>query len=167
MNIWLISDTHFGHENIIKFCNRPYTTVREMDEDLIEKWNSVVKQGDLVYHLGDVYLKASKGYIESILRRLNGNKRLILGNHDNGKDQILQRFFQSIDVSIALRDFKLHLTHYPIHSESIKPGYKNIHGHIHEKHVMLNKFIRDGNYRNISVEQIGYTPINIKEVKIG
>lgn len=63
-NIWLVSDTHFNHSNIIKYCNRPYQSVSEMDWDMVEKWNSVVKPNDHVYHLGDVYMKASKGYIE-------------------------------------------------------------------------------------------------------
>ncbi len=155
-NIWLISDTHFNHSNIIKYCDRPYSSTSEMDWDMVEKWNSVVKENDHVYHLGDVYMKASKGYIENLLSKLNGKKRLILGNHDNGQDQILHRHFEKI---MLWRNFdKVVLSHIPLREESI-PGKNriNVHGHIHQ-----NKS-PDGPYKCVCVEQINYTPINLEE----
>lgn len=81
MTIWFSSDTHFGHENIIKYCDRPFKNVDHMNEVIIDNWNSVVSPGDTVYHLGDVAL----GQIDKSLAcvsRLNGYKILILGNHD-------------------------------------------------------------------------------------
>lgn len=164
-NIWITSDTHFNHSNIIKYCNRPFHSVREMDEILIENWNKVVKPTDKVYHLGDVYMKASKGYIESILQRLNGRKRLILGNHDVGKDQILQRYFEKISV---WRDFKDHgvlLTHIPLHKDSIIRERINVHGHIHQRHVLTSTGSKDKNYFCACVEHTNYTPINIEEIR--
>ena len=156
-NIWLISDTHFNHANIIKYQNRPYNSVSEMDWDMVEKWNSFVKPNDHVYHLGDVYNKASKGYIENILQHLNGKKRLILGNHDNGQDQILHRHFEKI---MMWRVFdKVVLTHVPLREDGI-PGKDriNVHGHIHANPSPK------GPYRCVCVEQINYTPINLEEV---
>lgn len=156
-NIWLISDTHFNHENIIKYCSRPYKTTTEMDWDMVEKWNSVVKPNDHVYHLGDVFMNAPKGYIENLLSQLNGKKRLILGNHDNGQDQILHRHFEKI---MLWRNFdKVTLSHIPLREESI-PGKNriNVHGHIHQ-----NKS-PDGPYKCVCVEQINYTPINLEEI---
>lgn len=161
--IFVISDTHFNHSNIIKYCDRPYWTKdgypnsSEMDWDMVGKWNSVVSPNDHVYHLGDVYMKASKGYIEHILSSLNGKKRLILGNHDNGQDQILHRYFEKI---MLWRNFdRFVLSHIPLRNESIPGNRINIHGHIHN-----NKSPTD-QHRNVSVEQINYTPINLDEIK--
>ena len=118
--IWVTSDTHFGHSNIIKYCDRPYNGTQEMDWDLIDKWNSVVNDGDIVYHLGDVYMNSSKGYMQNILGKLKGRKRLILGNHDNGKDQVLQNFFQKISIWRMFPEFGLLLTHVPVHESTLK-----------------------------------------------
>jgi len=85
-NTFIISDTHFSHENILTFNRedgqkvRPgFSSFEEMDEYIVNKWNSVVKPQDKVYHLGDVVMK--KRYID-VVKRLNGRKRLIMGNHD-------------------------------------------------------------------------------------
>lgn len=79
--IWFTSDTHWGHFNVIKYCNRPFTSVEEMDETLIENWNKAVGITDTVYHLGDVSLGLSP--VELISPRLNGIKKLVPGNHDH------------------------------------------------------------------------------------
>lgn len=156
-NIWLVSDTHFNHANVIKYCDRPFDTTKEMDWFMVEKWNAVVKPNDHVYHLGDVYMNASKGYIDNLLSKLNGKKRLILGNHDNGKDQILLRHFEKI---MLWRNFdKVVLTHIPLREDSIPGGNRiNVHGHIHQ-----NKS-PNGPYKCVCVEQINYTPINLEEI---
>lgn len=162
-DIWVISDTHFNHTNIIKYCDRPFKTSREMDEALITNWNNVVKPQDKIYHLGDVYMNANKEYIESILQRLNGHKRLILGNHDNGKDQILQRYFEKISIERYFKEFGLHLTHIPLHKDSVKgvkDGGINVHGHIH------NTPAPKGPYKCVCVEQINYTPVHIEELRV-
>lgn len=79
--IFLIGDCHFGHRNIIRYCNRPFKDVEDMTEKLIANWNSVVGNNDIVYVVGDFALCGKQKIIE-IGRRLNGRKRLILGNHD-------------------------------------------------------------------------------------
>ncbi len=125
---------------------------------MVEKWNSVVQPNDHVYHLGDVYMKSSKGYIENLLSNLNGKKRLILGNHDNGKDQILLKHFEKI---VLWRNFdKVVLSHIPLRQESIPGDRLNVHGHIHR-----NKS-PDGPYKCVCVEQTNYTPINLEEIKV-
>ena len=157
-NIWVISDTHFGHANIIKYCNRPFVDPAEMDEKLIENWNSVVQDDDIVYHLGDVYMGKSSS---NFAHRLKGRKRLILGNHDHGKDSVLQSMFQKIVMWRMFPEFGLLLTHVPVHEGSL--GFKvekNVHGHIHEK------VIEDERYINVSVEQINYTPVNIETLRV-
>lgn len=172
-DIFIISDTHFSHSNILKFTNsegnkiRPeFSSVSEMDWGMVDRWNSVVKPGDKVYHLGDVYMSASKGYIENLLSKLQGQKRLILGNHDNGRDQILQKFFKKIDVWRKFTEFGLLLTHVPVHESVLGEGrfngkkMVNVHGHIH-----ANKS-PPGPYRCVCVEQVSYTPVNIEELRI-
>ena len=80
--IFFTSDLHFGHENVIRFDNRPFDTVEEMDEEMIKRWNAKVGKGDIVYVLGDFIWKAATNEAVSIIRRLNGQIILIKGNHD-------------------------------------------------------------------------------------
>lgn len=93
MSILFVGDTHFGHGNVIKYTNRPFAHAREMDEALVERWNSVVQPNDTVYHLGDVGLCAP-GILGRILERLHGTIHLIRGNHDKAvlKAPLCERF---------------------------------------------------------------------------
>lgn len=172
-NIWVTSDTHFNHENIIKFCNRPFGDAKEMNGALVEKWNSVVQPWDKVYHLGDVYMGGgfSRESTLKLLKSLNGHKRLILGNHDNGKDQILREVFEKIDVWRMFPEFGILLTHVPVHESTLREGrfsgqgkpqlkMLNVHGHIHTNPSP------EGPYKCVCVEQINYTPVNIEELRI-
>lgn len=167
-NIWLISDTHFNHENIISFCDRPFNDAKMMNDYLVTMWNETVKDGDKVYHLGDVYMGGGFGreYTENLLLSLKGQKRLILGNHDNGKDQILHKVFKKIDMWRMFTEFGLLLTHVPVHRSTLGEGrfrggeMLNVHGHIH-----TNKS-PEGPYKCVCVEQIDYRPINIEELRI-
>lgn len=140
-----------------------------MDETLVDNWNSLVNDEDIVYHLGDVYMGNRDGYVQTLLSRLKGRKRLILGNHDNGKDQILQKAFQKISVWRMFTEFGLLLTHVPIHESALfrgKTGREpepkkllNIHGHIHTNRSPSK------DHRCVCVEQTNYTPINIEELR--
>jgi calcineurin-like phosphoesterase family protein len=80
--IFFTSDHHFGHTNIIKFCDRPFKSVEEMNETLIERWNEKIKPEDEVYHLGDFAMNSDTELVAKILDRLNGTKYLIVGNHE-------------------------------------------------------------------------------------
>lgn len=158
-NIWVVSDTHFGHENIIKYCKRPFANAAEMDERMVENWNSVVKDEDIVYSLGDVYF--AQGW--KSLSKLKGRKRLILGNHDDGKDKHLHEHFQKILVWRMFPEFGLLLSHvpiYPLAHEMVNGKYVNVHGHIHDN------LIEDDRYINACVEHHNYTPINIEELRV-
>lgn len=181
-DIWVISDTHFSHENIISYCNRPFTDRDYMDKALIDNWNSVVKPGDKVYHLGDVYMgEQGQERFARIAPQLLGQKRLILGNHDNGKDKLLQQYFQKIGVWRMMPEFGILMTHVPVHESALtrmervqkwsndKQKYEliettwklvNVFGHIHEKPAP------EGPYRCVCVEQINYTPIHIEELRV-
>lgn len=154
-NVFLISDTHFGHSNIIKYCGRPFQSAEEMDEALINNWNSVVSKEDKIYHLGDVGFK-SFSKLAYIFSRLNGTKVLIKGNHDNFKLSQYSQLFKDVRGSHQLAGCLL--THIPIHPDSLSRWSANIHGHIH------TEVIKDSRYFNVSVENIGYTPIALENI---
>lgn len=159
--IWVTSDTHFGHENIIGYSQRPFYNVTEMDECMIERWNAVVRPGDKVYHLGDVWMGNGERAYKN-LRRLNGKKRLILGNHDNPISAPL-KIFQKIMLFRSFKEFGLMLTHVPVHESSIiraGEGSINIHGHTHLKGSP------PGPYRSVCVELTDYFPVNIEKLRV-
>ncbi len=161
-NVFLISDTHFGHKNICVFTRedgsplRPWDDVEKMDEDMIERWNSVVRPNDVVYHLGDVVI--NRRSLET-LSRLHGDKRLILGNHDIFDNSDYLRYFKRLHGSFKLDEFLL--THIPVHADSVARWAKgNIHGHIHAQDI------DDHRYLNVSVEMIDYKPIALEDAKV-
>ena len=114
--IWFTSDTHFGHKNILRFCKRPWNTVEEMDEGLIQNWNRVVGKDDIVFHLGD-FAFAPNSQWKKLIDRLNGHIHLILGNHDVTRwpgDKIMELFdgvYQQMIIKIDERT--VYLNHYP------------------------------------------------------
>ena len=155
MTIWVVSDTHFGHANIIRYCGRPFASVEEMDETLIARWNEVVKPEDHIYHLGDVAV--SQATLHRVMPCLRGHKRLILGNHDNHAPMgDYAKYFQKILVWRLFKPFIL--THVPIHRESFGRATVNVHGHIHEKPPYTD------DYRNVCVERIDYRPLALEEL---
>lgn len=183
-NIFFISDTHYGHE---KCCTtfkrkdgsplRPFANAEEMDEEMIRRWNEVVKDGDKVYHLGDVVINLKK---LPIMDRLNGSKRLVRGNHDIAKTKDYMKYFKEIYGVRVLDDMVL--THVPLHPASITQRWNvNIHGHLHanivERPVVVGDYESifsrediiemqpDPLYVNVSVEQIDYRPIEYSELR--
>lgn len=192
-DIFVISDTHFGHANCwAKFkvkdpdwhyrcpndqmqCDaecrsthptaplipmRPFTSTEEMDETMVERWNKVVPVSAKVYHLGDVVVR-SENY--DVLRRLNGHKRLILGNHDHADMAVYAKYFEKIGSSRNLEG--LLLTHIPVHPQGIMGKIKaNVHGHIHNNdHRMPTQLPKE--YVNVCVEVVNYTPVNIDDIR--
>lgn len=165
--IWLIADTHFGHRGVCEFTGRsgqklrPWDNAFEMDEALVERWNSVVKPNDRVYHLGDLSI-SRKGI--ATIGRCNGKKVLIKGNHDIYPLKDYLPFFEDIRGSHELDKFIL--THIPIHPESVARWCSgNVHGHLHDGKVLLPNGTIDKRYICVSVEQINYCPINFEDIK--
>jgi calcineurin-like phosphoesterase family protein len=163
-NEFLVSDTHFGHNNICKFLDnqgnkvRPWDTAQEMDEEMIKRWNSVVKPGDKVYHLGDVVINRKA---LNTLYRLNGDKVLIKGNHDIFKLQDYTEHFRDIRAYHVMNGCIL--SHVPVHVDTLARFGANIHGHLHQNRVLDKSGKIDPRYLNVSVEQINYTPISLEE----
>jgi calcineurin-like phosphoesterase family protein len=168
-NAFLISDTHFGHSNILTFTKdesgellRPgFANVDEMNEHMVDQWNKTVTPNDKVYHLGDVCMSHK---LLHIIDRLNGRKILIKGNHDVFKLSQYAPYFSDIRAYSQLGKFIL--SHIPIHPESIgRWAEGNIHGHLHHRRVMLNKNEIDRRYICVSVEHTNYAPIAFEEIE--
>jgi calcineurin-like phosphoesterase family protein len=119
-----------------------------MDEFMVTRWNSVVEDQDIVYHLGDCYFADGHKH----LPRLKGRKRLILGNHDNAKDQNLHRHFQKISMWRMFPEYDCLLSHVPVHESSLFKVRWNLHGHIHQQASPTPRHI------NCSVEVQDYIP---------
>ena len=130
---YFTSDQHFGHFNIIRLSRRPFKTVEEMDETMVERWNAKVRSDDTVYVLGDLFFRAAT--VEPILKRLKGQKHLILGNHDpSWTDRVdLADYFESVQtLKEGSVDGRLvTMCHYPMLSyPQARRGYM-IYGHVH------------------------------------
>jgi len=173
-NIFLISDTHFGHKGATEFlCSdgskmRPWDNVEEMDEFMVEAWNKNVKPKDKVYHLGDVVINR-KALV--ILDRLNGDKVLIKGNHDIFHLKDYLKYFRDIRAYHVMD--RMIMSHIPVHPSSKGKFKAQIHGHLHNNLVMMpdpnsyisGAMISDPWYVNICVEQINYTPIPFETIR--
>ena len=141
--VFMISDLHLGHKNVLKFRHCRYDSLDEMHQDAITSWNSVVTKRDLVYVLGDI---AWGSAALQLYKEMNGNKTLIMGNHDKFKPSELLSIFGSIH---GARAYKGHiLTHIPIHPSEFRRWRYNIHGHLHG-----NK-IKDPRYINVNVDTL-------------
>lgn len=165
-DVWFISDTHFGHENILTFRNydgtplRVFDTVTAMDEHMVKQWNSVVKPQDKVYHLGDIALS---GKHLPILSRLNGHKRLVRGNHDaNALPAYTKHFEEIYGVRVFSKEGFI-CSHIPIHPDCLSRWKVNVHGHLHGNRIMHHTQI-DPRYFSVCVEKIEYTPIHIDTI---
>lgn len=134
MTDWVCSDLHFWHRNILKFCSdtRPWDSVEEMNEALIEEWNSKVRSCDTVYHLGDFCFNVKKA--EDIVKRLNGNKIWVWGNHENDKlKKILSEYGEGYDyLERKVQKTKICMFHYNIRNWN-QQGRGSVHlfGHSH------------------------------------
>jgi calcineurin-like phosphoesterase family protein len=186
MTLWLISDLHLFHANLLrggKIGIRPFDTLAEMHETIVERWNSVVKPNDKVYMLGDLTLerpaKAMDLLLEQVRRfeifmnRLHGKKRLVLGNHDH----FPVHFYGAIGFEKVLGSREmagLVFTHYPVYAAALGDEYRykgNVHGHVHANSVMdnyvdrfgIDQCVPDTRYVNVCVEAVNYTPISLEE----
>ena len=157
-NVFFISDTHFGHKGLVDgrlsrpdgHPARPFSSVEAMDETMVERWNSVVRPEDKVYHLGDVAMNVKK---LPILARLNGRKTLILGNHDIYATKEYLVYFKNVRATRVFDGFIC--SHVPVHPDALSRFRVNVHGHTHERSL------GDSRYINICVEQTDYYPLEL------
>ena len=164
-SVFLVSDTHFGHAGVCHFTRndgvtklRPWDNAEEMDEEMVKRWNETVRPNDKVYHLGDVVINRKA---LGIMRRLNGDKVLIRGNHDIFRDEEYREHFRELRAYHVMNG--MILSHIPIHTESLGRFGVNIHGHLHANRVMNGKVI-DVRYHCVCVEQTDFRPILFEDV---
>lgn len=168
-SVFLVSDTHFGHLGVCKFTRndgvtklRPWDSPEEMDEEMVKRWNETVKPTDKVYHLGDVVINRKA---MGIMRRLNGDKVLIRGNHDIFRDEEYREHFRELRAYHVMNG--MILSHIPIHSESLGRFGTNIHGHTHANRMMTEiwgQYKIDPRYHCVCVEQTDFRPILFEDV---
>ena len=171
--VFFTSDTHFGHTNILEYCNRPFKNIHEMDEKLIANWNALVSPDDTVFHLGDFAMGGSAEW-NKILSRLNGRIYLIWGNHDlkNVRQGYLGRFEHvSMQMRIEVDKQKIYLCHYPF--LTFEGAYKNVwqlFGHVHTRanNTGIDKdrlrYLLPTQY-DVGVDNNGYAPVSFAKVK--
>jgi calcineurin-like phosphoesterase family protein len=186
MSLFFYSDPHFGHKNVIKYCNRPFSSVEEMDQELIKRYNTIVGPYDHVVWVGDCFFHKKKKACKEILDQLNGTKSLIRGNHDLHPQQMIKMGFSSVqEVSwIKLGNHTVQLCHYPfkpwdfknlnlswfnqwfiqryeLRFRNLRPknnGQFLIHGHTHDK----RKFRK--NQIHVGVDAWAYAPVSAEEI---
>lgn len=153
-NTYIISDTHFGHNNIHKYSPcRGAKDVNHHTEILINNWNKTVRKNDKVICLGDFAFGSQN---ISIAEKLNGYKILIMGNHDNYSTDKYTQYFNKLLGSMEYKGCIL--THIPVHETQLKRYRLNIHGHLHDKNL------NDHRYINVSCEQVNCTPILLNSI---
>ena len=173
MSAFVTADTHFGHVKSLSFVQpdgsplRPFSSVEEMDETMVERWNATVGPKDTIYHLGDVVIPRSS---LKILDRLNGRKVLIRGNHDQGAlkdfachfEDVRGAFFHPGDSTMR---GGLIFTHVPVHPLCLSGHYLgNVHGHLHCHLIHVDGQV-DKRYFNACVERNNFTPVSLDCIK--
>ena len=174
---FVVADLHLGHPGVCKFLGpdgktplRPWDNTTDMDEALIENWNSVVGPDDETYVLGDVVL--SRKALPTIAR-LNGRKHLIKGNHDIFRINEYLEYFYEVSACKVLKE--MILTHIPVHTSQLDRFKFNVHGHLHAYKVMKSgtsvdregyySKVEDPRYMCVSVEQTDFKPVALDEIR--
>lgn len=170
-DIYVISDPHINHANILTFFDkkgektRNFLSVDHMNEVLLDNWNSVVKPGSIVYVLGDTFF-GDVDFFKSFWPKLNGSKRLVVGNHDDIKFLSSGGFFKDTLFWRIFKEHNLLLHHVPLHPTSLLRGKDEfplfqVHGHTH-----TNGSPKLGPYTSVCVELRNYTPVHIEDLRV-
>ena len=157
---WFTSDLHLNHDNIRGYCNRPFSSTEEMNEGIIGRWNERVSTGDTVYVVGDVFLGKPEN-ASSLVKRLKGNKILILGNHDRSRKTMIETGFEEVwqRKNLTLSDGRRALlNHKPLPDSVITHFDVQIHGHRHAGPIISGKKV------NVCVDLWDYRPIPESEI---
>ena len=164
--IWFTSDLHLGHRAAIGMCGRPFETVEEMNETLINNFNHCVKKDDTVYILGDISHRTPVAEVNQLISRLNGKKILCKGNHDKNYDtELFEGIYDFLEVS--LNGINISLMHYPMMSwPKSRYGSLHLHGHIHSKGDYNIEQRDAGILRyDVGIDANNYQPVSLVEIK--
>lgn len=160
--VYFVADTHFNHYNILCHCNRPFENLAEMDEALIDNWNSVVGKGETVYHLGDFAFCTAKHASDWYLSKLNGNVHLVIGNHDKKARKCPDFVSTEKIVELTLHGQKITLCHYAMRTWNCKcHGAWHLYGHSH------GQLADDPNScsLDVGVDSWEFTPVSFEQVE--
>ena len=172
--IWFTSDTHFFHDKIVEYSQRPFASVEEMNEELIARWNSVVHRDGIVFHLGDFCFGKPDKW-NHILDRLKGRIYLVLGNHDAGhiSEEVAERFEAvAFQMRLNVNGQKIYLNHFPFLSYSgDNHGTWQLFGHIHSNQQASNiidkhrlTLLQPGQY-DVGVDNNNFTPVSYRQIE--
>jgi len=166
--IWFTSDTHFFHEKILTAgAGRPFLGLEEMHETLIDNWNNTIAKNDIIYFLGDLSLGKTKPTTE-LIKRLNGKKHWILGNHDSPNTEQKNSFeFVKDYYVLKYENHRYVLFHYPIFSwEGKDKAYIHLHGHCHgENNSRSDRLYYDNLKFDVGVDNNNFFPISIVTIE--
>lgn len=163
---WFTSDLHINHERIIEYCNRPFSSVEEMNDALVTRWNDRVMDSDIVYVVGDMFLGKPENATDTI-KSLKGYKVLVLGNHDRSRRTMLECGFDEVwqRKNLTLGDGrKVLLSHKPLPESTLQHVEMQVHGHRHAGPIASGKRV------NVCVDLWDFRPISEDElcsVKLG
>ncbi len=161
VNEFVVSDTHFSHKNIIKYCDRPFKDIDEMNNFMIEQWNSVVSKDDIVYHLGDFTWDNNRERFGELVSSLNGRIRLLKGNHDRLKPYAyLNLGFDKVYEDPFVLDGYIIMSHEQMFT-SYESLFINIFGHSHNAPEVLTLSPLGA---CVCVERTGYKPVLLSDV---
>ena len=166
---------HFFHKNVIKFCNRPFTDVREMNNCMINNWNSIVRNDDTVFYLGDFSFGGQK-VTQAMLERLNGKKFICLGDHDQIISKKCRNYFEAVEDMIFLtvesqnKLYGIFMTHW-LSKTWPKSHYGSYHCHGHSHSGMDQYAQKEGKIVDVGVDNVSkykpgfYGPISFEEIQ--
>ena len=166
---YYIADTHFGHESVLRFDNRPFCSIEENDRTLIEYWNARVTNNDHIYIIGDFAYRNEKPE-EWYLKRLSGKKHLIIGNHDQKllKNEAAMKYFETVEKMMHVSDgrHQICLCHYPLAEwYGFYKGHYHIYGHIHNSENDIAQFMHSRKRAlNAGCMVNGYMPVTFEEL---
>jgi hydrolase len=170
MKKYFIADPHFGHANMIRLADRPFSDVEEMDRTLIQNWNNTVGKEDEIYIIGDFSWYSNPEKVNFLLKKLNGKKYLITGNHDHflkNKNFDRKQFVWIKEYAEIKQDgTKIVLFHYPIEEwNGFYRGSVHIHGHQHNKQEYNVKQQKLNLKRyDAGVDANNYTPVSLEHI---
>lgn len=169
--IWFTSDTHFGHERVLGFCDRPWDTIAAMNRDMVDEINRWVEPGDTLYHLGDYSFKMTSEDAANLRKRINCKDiHLVPGNHDKDWTQPAVSWAFTVEKPITvlkIDKLKLVLSHFPMADwQGMSHGSVHLHGHIHSRGMQYNELNRmQGLYRyDVGVDANDFRPVCLDEV---
>lgn len=157
--IYVTSDWHFNHTNILRYCRPQFKDINEHNEHIIAQHNAIVQKDDLVYMLGDVGFTPATD-LAPLVRRINGRKILLIGNHDRLNDSVYKGMgFIEVYRHPIYFSTNVILSHVPVQEALHNPWVVNVHGHLH------NGALTEKNFINVNVELNDFKPLDLKEIE--